>query len=65
MISIKNDIDTRIKFTKQEGICGNCGYICDIIEVTYIVWKQCGPDYMTPDGTQTDKICDNCFDEDY
>lgn len=64
MISIKNDIDTSVKFTNQEGNCQNCNYICEIIEVTYTTWKQLG-EYLTPNKTQTDKICDNCFDEDY
>lgn len=66
MNSIKNQDDTQIKYLPNGGLCENCHWpSAEILEVTYTTWKQVGPDYMTPDGTQTDLVCDNCFDEDY
>ena len=65
MNSIKNDHDTEVTAVNGIAICENCkDERDDILEVSYVEWNH-GPDYMTPQGRQTDFVCYECFQEYY
>ncbi|KKM09049.1 hypothetical protein LCGC14_1723210 [marine sediment metagenome] len=65
MGSIKNDIDTIIKHTRKPGVCEICNFeVEELLEIDYVQYSF-SPEYMTPIGRSQDKVCDNCFDEEY